>query len=451
MERKLQKNIFKLALPIFIELLCFTLLGTIDTLMLNSYSDSAVSSIANANTIINLFSVMLTVVATGVVVILTKTLGAKNKNDEGKIVGTGLLFNFLLGLIIALLLFVTGGLLLKILNTNPPVIGDASTYLRIISFGILFVSISHATGAIFRSYGKPFVVMTIAIISNVLNVFINYCLIFGNFGCPELGVMGAAIGTMFSNIFASIIALICLNKILGYSIFKLKICTTQLKNIFKIGGPAAAEHFLYNLSQFMIMIAVNSVLIDGITDHSASTRAYISVVLNFVMLFSISIANGNQIIVGYYVGENKFEEAKKFTFKSFRYSVYIVSVVVIFLNIFWRQIMGLLISNEVVLESINGVFIVVIFLELGRICNIVFIAALRAIGDIIFPVIMGVISMFGVAVLFSFIFTFGFKLGIIGIFIAQALDECFRGVFMLFRWKNTQSVTNKLLINQDMT
>ncbi len=449
MEKKLEKSLFKLSLPLFVELLCFTLLGTIDTLMLRSYSDSAVSSVANANSILSLFTVMLTVIATGVVVILTKALGAKEKESEPKIVGTGLFFNGVLGVILAVLLFSFSQILLTVIKTDVNVFDNALIYLRIISFSLITMSVTQACGAIFRSYGKPFVVMIIAVVSNLLNVLINYGLIFGNFGLPELGVTGAAIGTLTSNVFSAICVLICLYKILGFSFKKMEFCKEQLTRIFKIGGPAALEHFLYNFSQFLIMIAVNSIVIAGTTEYSAPTRAYVNIIINFIMLFSISIANGNQVIVGYYVGENNFKEAKKITFKSFRYALMIVSVVLLFLNIFANQIMSLLITNQDALDAIKGVFLVVIFLELGRICNIIFIAALRAIGDIIFPVIMGVISMFGLSVLFSFILALHFNLGIIGIFIAQAMDECTRGLIMLFRWKNTKSVTNKLLISDN--
>lgn len=449
MERKLQKNIFKLALPIFIELLFFTLLGTIDTLMLKSYSQFAVGSIANAGIISNLFSVMLTVVATGVVVVLTRALGAKDKEAEPKIVGSGLVFNLCLGLILSVILFSIGGILLQLIKTSSNVYDDALSYLRIVSFTFITLSISLTSGAIFRSYGKPLVIMIIAIISNIINVIINYCLIFGNFGFPELGVTGAAIGTLTSNIFSTTCAVICLYKILGFSPRTLQFSKEYLNKIFRIGGPIALENFLYNFSQFLIMIAVNTVVIAGTTDYSATTRAYVLTIINFIMLFSLSIANANQIIVGYYVGENKLEEAKSFTFRSFRYVLIIVSTCVVVLNIFWRPIMSLFITNEEVLESLNGVFIVVIFLEIGRIFNIVFIAALRAVGDIIFPVVMGIFSMFGIAVSFSFIFAVHLEFGLIGIFMAQALDECFRGVLMLFRWKNVSEITNPALIEKD--
>lgn len=436
MERKLEKNIFKLSLPIFIELLFYMLLGTVDTIMLNEYSDYAVSAVVNATSISNLFTVCLSVIATGIVVVLTRTLGAKDHESEAKIVGSGLIFNSVLGVVIATILCITSPFLLTIMKADSTIIEYSESYLRIISFGIIAMAISNACSAIFRSYGKPLVIMKIVIVSNIINIVVNYTLIFGNFGLPELGVIGAAVGTLVSNVFSVICALVCLFKILGYSPRTIIFSLEHLKEILRIGIPSALENFLYNLSQFIVMISVNLVLIGGEFGLAATARAYVQIILNFVMLFSIAISSGNQIVVGYYIGEMKFKEAKEFTFRNFKTILCAVFIVLFIVNIFWRQLIGLLTDDINIINALNGVFIVAILLEVGRACNLLFIAALRTTGDIIFPVIMGVISMFTLSALGSYILGVHLGFGIIGLFIAQALDESFRGLFMLLRWKN---------------
>ncbi len=433
---KLNKNIFQIALPIFIELLFFMLLGTVDTLMLNAHSDNAVSAVVNANSIINLFTVLLTVVGTGMVVVLTKVLGAKKKELESEVVGTGLLFNIVLGFIIALILFFFAGTLLTLMKTESTVLDNSKTYIKIIAFGFVGLGISQACGAVFRSYGKPLVIMGVAIFSNIINVVLNYIFIFGKFGAPELGPVGAAIGTLSSNLIAGLLALILIYIVLGYTPFNIKFSKSQLKNIFQIGIPSAFEYFLYNFSQFVIMIFVNLILIEGVEGLAAVARAYVVMILNYVMLFSMSIANSNQIINGYYVGEGDYESAKKYTLRNYKILLGIVLCICIILNIIWRPLIGMLTEDVRIIEALRGVFIVAIFFEFGRSLNVMFIAALRTFNDIIFPVIMGVISMYGFGVLFSYILGVHFGFGVLGILIAQAMDECFRGSFMFFRFKN---------------
>ncbi len=74
--------------------------------------------------------------------------------------------------------------------------------------------------------------------------------------------------------------------------------------------------------------------------------------------------------------------------------------------------------------------------EIGRTMNLLFIFSLRSANDAVFPVIMGVISMFGISVLFSYILGIQLGYGVIGVFIAMSMDECFRGVFMFWRWRS---------------
>lgn len=433
---KLNKNIFQIALPIFIELLFFMLLGTIDTLMLNSYSDQAVGAVVNANSIINLFTVLLTVVGTGMVVVLTKTLGAKQRDKEGAIVGTGLIFNIILGVVISLILFFLGGILLTIMKTESNVLSNAKSYIKIIAFGFIGLGISQSCGAVFRSYGKPLVIMGVAILSNIINVIINFILIFGMFGAPELGTTGAAIGTLCSNLIAAGLALILLYIVLKFNPKNISFSKEQLFNIFQIGIPSAFEFFLFNLSQFIIMIFVNMILLEGEEGLAAISRAYVVMILNYVMLFSLSIANSNQIIAGYYIGEGDYNSAKKFTLRNYKVLVLIVIGIVVVLNIFWRPLIGLLTTDTRIIESLRGVFFVALFYEVGRSSNVMFIAALRTVNDIIFPVVMAIISMYGFGVLFSYLLGVHFGFGVLGIIISQAMDECFRGTFMFFRFKN---------------
>jgi Na+-driven multidrug efflux pump len=97
-------------------------------------------------------------------------------------------------------------------------------------------------------------------------------------------------------------------------------------------------------------------------------------------------------------------------------------------------LIGLFTDNVIITEMVRKVLFIAIFIEIGRAMNMIFIAALRSAGDTIFPVIMAVISMFGLAVLFTYILAIKLELGIIGVFIALSMDEIFRGMSMVFRW-----------------
>jgi Na+-driven multidrug efflux pump len=75
-----------------------------------------------------------------------------------------------------------------------------------------------------------------------------------------------------------------------------------------------------------------------------------------------------------------------------------------------------------------------VFIEIGRAMNLVYIAALRTAGDTVYPAIIAVISMFGIAVVLSYVFAITLEMGIVGVFLATMIDELFRGSMMALRW-----------------
>lgn len=426
---KLEKNIYKLTWPIFVEVLFFTLMGTLDTLMLSRYSDSAVASVGVSNQILFLFGIIINVIAIGIGVVTAQYLGAKQLQEAKDTVKTGLIANTIVGAILSTLVIVFGKMLLGLVNTDVSLIPDAYVYIQIAGLSLIFTSMRIALSNGFRSFSKPKTVMIIMMIGNVTNIIINAVLIYGLLGFPELGVQGAAIGTLVSRILMVVALIFMSYKQLGLLLHKLVMNINILRKIVSIGLPAATENLMWNIAQVIIIGIINTVGVDALI-----ARTYIYNILSFIFIFSFSFASGNAIIVGYYIGERTYEEAYKHTFKALRISFILVMIMTVLLNIFADQVIGLFTNDIEIINMAKSVLHIAVFLEFGRAMNLVFIYALRSAGDTLFPVIMAVISMFGIAVLFSYVFAIRMDMGIVGVFLASMIDECFRGVFMLGRW-----------------
>lgn len=102
----------------------------------------------------------------------------------------------------------------------------------------------------------------------------------------------------------------------------------------------------------------------------------------------------------------------------------------------FKNLLGLFTEDQSIIDLGSRLLLLSIFLEPGRVFNVVIINSLRAAGDVKFPVVMGVFSMWGVAVLLSFVLGITFNLGLIGVWIALGCDEWCRGLMMLFRWRS---------------
>jgi len=413
-----EKNLYRLTWPIFIELLFFILMGSLDTLMLSQYSDLAVAGVGIANQMIGLFGIFLNIVATGTTVVVSQYLGANKDPEARATIKTGFIINSIIGVLAFGLLFLLGEGLLVLINTDASLIPFARTYIQLTAFSLIFFSLGQAVAAGFRAYSKPRIVMVVTILANVLNVVLNYILIFGRFGFPELGVAGAAIATIASRffIFAALAVLLYLQ--LHIRIWKLTFSRFIMRRILKIGIPSGTENVLWNISQIILISFVNTMGVNALV-----ARTYVITIMQFVLLFSLSLATANSIIIGYHVGEQTLEEARDRTLKTMR--------------LFAEPIMRLFSSNEEVIALGVTLMLISVANEIGRTMNLLFIFSLRSANDAVFPVIMGVISMFGISVLFSYILGIQLGFGVIGVFIAMSMDECVRGIVMFWRWRST--------------
>lgn len=447
--KKLEKSLYRLAIPIFFELLFIMLLGMIDTIMLASYSDNAVGAVSNANTIINFLTVLINICSIGIGVVISNYLGAKNEEFAKKSIKTGIVFNGILGLILFLIFQLFGSSLFKLVGTSNTFLLDSTNYLKIVTISLPLIAISQILSQTLRSYGKPKPMMVVSIISNILNIVINFILIndIFNSNIPSItGVNGAAIGTLASHIFRFIMSIILVKKIVGIKLFPLETDKTCIKQIIKIGLPSALENTAYNITQFIILWVINQMIDENIV----IARAYVLTIVSFVYQFSCAFANANQIIVGYSIGEENYDYAYKHTYKSFFHSLIYVFIMITLINILRYPILRLLTSNEDIIKMALSVLPLFYIWEFGRASNLVFIQALKASGDTIFPLIIAIISMFGFAALGSYIFGISLNMGLTGVILGSALDELVRGIIVIFRWKSKVWTNKSILKNNEL-
>jgi len=439
---KLEKNIYKITWPILVELIFFTLLGTIDTIMLSRYSDTAVGGVGVANQIFNLFGIFVNIIAMGIGVVASQYLGAGQSQKAKDSIVTGVVVNILLGAILAAIVWFFGDTFLTIIGTDPILMEDASIYLKIVGLSIFFLAVRVALSTAFRAFSKPKVVMYIMIVGNIVNILVNLVLIYGLLWFPEMGAKGAAIGTLSARILMVALLIFFSYKILKIKLHKIRLQIAHLKRILYVGIPAASENLMWNIAQVIIISFINQIGYEAVI-----VRTYVYVILSYIFIFSLAFANGNAIIVGYYIGEKEPDKAYRHTLKALKISFALVITMTLLLNIFATPIITLFTSNVDIVDMVRKILYFAVLIEIGRSMNLVYISALRSVGDTVFPVIMAVISMFGIAVGFSYYFGLRLEMGIIGVFLAAMIDELFRGFTMAIRWYRRRWTAINLIEN----
>ncbi|MBQ2275389.1 MAG: MATE family efflux transporter [Lachnospiraceae bacterium] len=426
-------SLFQLSWPIFVETLLAMLIGNVDTIMLSNYSDTAVGAVSNANQILNLLTLMFSIIASATGVVVAQYLGAKLYDKLSEIYSVSVGFNLVISGVISLAIMIFGKGMLRLIKIPDSLLTEANSYLVILGGFIFLQAMFNTFTQIFRSNGKTKIGMIISLLVNVANIFGNYLFLYGPLRFLNLGVKGVAISSVVSRMIALGIAIYFFVKYIPGNIsmkyFK-KFPVHTLKKLLLIGIPSAGESISYSISQICIMSFVNML---GLV--AVNAKAYASVLTNFAYVFSVSMAQGMQILVGHYVGAGKEDVAYKRVLKTLRVAIILSFLLATINYIISPYTLQIFTKNKETLELAVKVMALDIFLEFGRATNLVVIQSMRAAGDVKFPTYLGMASMWGVSVLLGYVFGIVFHFGLLGVWFAMALDEWVRAIIVYIRWK----------------
>lgn len=425
-------SLFHYTWPIFIELLLQILIGNIDQMMIAADSQNGVAAIGNANTIFNFLIITFTVISLAMSILVTQYIGSKQEDKVAQTYVLSLIVNFVIGFIIAFFLIQFQGPIFTWMQVPNEILQDAKTYLTIIAFGLPLQALYQTYVTMFRTQGWMKQTMVITTLVNILNIIGNYILIFGIGPFPAMHVAGVAISSVVSRFVGFVILIYYFKRQFPHPLNLHQIGSDwkiQLKKILSIGLPSAGEGISYDLSQIVIMKVINS-----FGTAVINTKIYVSIFATFSYVYANAVSQAAQIIVGYLMGAKKYDETHTQVMKTMIWSVIISIVISICLYFSSDFLLSFFTKDPAVLALGKQIFFIEIFLEIGRAVNMTMVRVLQAAGDIKYPVTLGIVSMWGVAVVLSFVFGIYFNLGLVGVWLAMMCDELFRSVLFIIRW-----------------
>jgi len=434
-----RKTLSQLSVPICLETLFYMLSGMVDTLMLSSVSDQAVGAVGTANTYIGVFIVMFGVISSGMIAVMSQNIGAGRPGIAYQARQLGLMFNAFIGILMSVVLAIFSGRILKIVSIAPALFEPAETYLKIVG-GTCFLN---ALIPIFSSYLRVFGYtkhsLIGTIVGNVLNIILNSVFLF----VFNWGVMGVAVATVISRVVNLVIV-----AVMGAVLIKAKQSPDRilprkiLAQIVKIGFPSAFETALYNIAMTFIVRFMNQMDANGM---NVTARSYAMQIANFSYCAGAALAQANAIMTGWRIGAKEFEECDRGIKKAEIYGLVIATCFSVTFALFGHIIVHIFTDDAQMISLVVKLLIIDIFLELGRVTNLVYSQALKTSGDAVFPVIMGAIFMYLFAV--GGTYFLGIHMGFlaVGAYIAMAGDECARAVGMVLRWKSGKWKSKSLI------
>lgn len=428
----LKRELAKLTLPIFIDIALVMLLGAVDTVMLSRYSDNAVAAVGLDNQLINLVFLVYQFISMGAGILCAQYIGAKLQKRLVQVVGIALVLNTLVGMLMSGVMYLFAEQILQFMGLRADLMPDGLVYFKITGALSFFQAISLTLSASMRSADKVVWPMMATFVVNILNIAGNYALIFGHFGCPAMGVEGAAWATAGSRVVATIVLFVMHSKV-HISRFPMRYFRPfpwgVLKTLVHVGVPAMSEEMSYCLSQVTITYFINQISTDALT-----TRTYCATAITFTVLICVSVTQGGSILVGHLVGQLRYRVAYALGNYMRRISMISALSTSFLLACVSYPLLSYLTDNQYVIETGIFVFVIDCFLQFGRVRNIFSCGTLRAAGDVVYPVVVGVIVQWSVAVGVSYVLGIPLGFGLLGMWVGFALDENIRGVILLRRW-----------------
>lgn len=441
-------NILTITIPILAENLLRFLFSFADIFMLSGLSvngvrmgDDAVAAVGLDINFVFFITLIYLMISSGAGIIITQHNGAQNAKKATRTVTTSVFLSALTGIVISLTMFFLAKPILSLYRLNDIRYGFAVDYFTIFSAFSIGLAMNTIFSTVLRAYGYSREPMVINMIANALNVFGNYCFIYGAFGFPQWGVAGVAVSTVFSQILAAVcMFFMILSKkdmtLRFRDFFTIKL--QLIKKILRLGVPIAGESLAYNTAMIVMNFFVAQMDFGLPPEAQINLPAYnyAFVFARFIFYFSFSTGQGTQIITSYLVGAGRSGEAYRNVFRYFCFSFILAFVLAGTLSLLRNTILRIFPMEDNVYRLCSNLVVFTMLLEPGRTFNLVFINGLKGSGDVDFPVKVGIVTMWGIGVLFAFILGLVLEFGVIGIWLAISMDEWTRGIIMLFRWKS---------------
>lgn len=440
-------TVFSITWPIFVESLFHIMMGTVDTFMLSHISDNVVSAVGISRQLIEFCIIMFNLLGLGVGVIIAQLLGGKKELQASQVTASAITVNLIAGLVISTLFIVFHNVLLSFYHPTPEVSRHAEIYMQLAGGSLFLEAVILTIGPVVRAHGYTRDTMIVGIGMNIIHIVGNALLIYGFFGLPALGVLGAGISTLVSRLIACVWIFALLYKRIGVPIklkYYVQMRWLELRAMLTIGVPAGLEWMSYHLSQMMVTRIVTSM-----GDIPLATHIYVNSIVYYFMIFGMAIGDGTEIVVARMIGAREQEKAYHQLLRSLKWAFIITIGVIVPVSYFGDHVMSVFTDNPVIIATGASVLLFCILLEPGRVFNHVVINSLRAAGDVRFPLMMAGISMWGIKIPLAYLLGIYFNMGLIGVWIAHAADEWVRGVFHYFRWTGRKWQGKTLLPPQD--
>lgn len=399
-----------LTLPLILSNILQELYNTIDTYMVGSFiNDNAIASIGISGSIMNLFIFIIIGANNGISLILARYYGEKNYKKFRKSIFTSIIIGGGITVILSITSILILNFILNIINTPMELKSYVTEYLNIILIGLISCFLYNLCSSLLRSVGNSKTSLYILLLSTIANIIMDYIFIkiFG------LGIQGAAIATVLSQIFSAVIAVIYINKKYPYLICKradFKLDIKNIKSILDYMTMSSLHQSSLYIGKLLIQGAVNALGTNSIIAFTASSR---------IEAFPNSFAESGGTAISIFISQNKGAEKNGRIKKGFKTGLKLMllmgMIIISIAFILSKPLSGMFIENNInaVNEAASYLKVISIFYIFCFIGSS-FVGYYKGVGMMNIPVV-GTILHISIRTILSYILIYKLSLSAVAV------------------------------------
>ena len=440
--RKHYKTNFFLAYPIMLSQLGHTMVGVADSVMVGHLGTDPLAAAALGNVIFHLLMTFGIGVSYAITPLVAAADGEGNIRESASILKHGTLINFSISIIL-LLLVAVGGRGLYYLNQPEQVVELSLPYLNIIISSIIPLMLFQSGRQFAEGLSQTRQAMVVTITGNVLNIVLNYILIFGKLGFPALGLNGAGYATLISRVFMAVLMWTYLVKSDRYSkylaiIKQIKTSIIMIRKMLRIGLPAGFQ-FIFEVGAF----GLSAIMIGWFGAQSLAAHQIAINMASISYMMASGLAAAATIRVGNQLGKRDISTLREVSFSIFTMVIFFMSTFAVIFILGRNYFPMLYINENEVIAIASSLLAIAALFQIADGVQVVGLGALRGLADVRIPTFVTFVAYWVIGLPVGYVLGFTLKLGVQGIWYGLSLGLFVAAIMLFIRFNR---LTKKLLM-----
>ena len=433
--RMFYRRLFTILLTVSLQNVVAYSVNMADNLMLGSYSQVTLSGAATVNQIFFMVQQLSVGICDSLVIIGSQYWGRQNIRSLRKVGGCGLKLAAGGGLLIWALCLIFPSQLMAIFTTDASIASEGMAYMAIIKYTFILFLITQAILATLRCAETVRIAFIVSCVSLVVNVGINYCLIFGKFGLPEMGIRGAAIGTLIARIVELIIVLVYTLKV------DLKVRLFSENPLKK--DPGISHDFSVLATQILVQelfwavsIPLQSAILGHLSSDAIAANSIATTFYQYLKVVVRAMASASAVMIGSAIGRGNMEEVKREGRTLSVIDLIIGAILGLILFLLHKPLLSMysLTPEAYVMADQLLVLMAFLMVTMGYMMPVMN-GILRGGGDAKFTLYVNMISTWAVVVPLSFMSAFWWKLPVVWVVFFSQSDQIFKAPIAFLRFR----------------